>query len=195
MSFANELADALNEPQEVSYMKEATLQAKSQIVEEIKEKISNAQSIVLVDYRGLNVEQLTKLRSEYRKAGVDYKVYKNSMMRFAFKDSGLEEFNEYLKGPNAIAFGIEDPVAAAKITAEFAKDNDKLEIKAGIVDGKVIDVNGVKDLAELPPREVLIAQALGGLNAPIQGFANVLQGTIRGLAIVLNQIAEKQQTA
>lgn len=176
-------------------MKEATLQAKSQIVEEIKEKISNAQSIVLVDYRGLNVEQLTKLRSEYRKAGVDYKVYKNSMMRFAFKDSGLEEFNEYLKGPNAIAFGIEDPVAAAKITAEFAKDNDKLEIKAGIVDGKVIDVNGVKDLAELPPREVLIAQALGGLNAPIQGFANVLQGTIRGLAIVLNQIAEKQQTA
>ncbi len=176
-------------------MKEATLQAKSQIVEEIKEKISKAQSIVLVDYRGLNVEQLTKLRSEYRKAGVEYKVYKNSMMRFAFKDSGLEEFNEFLKGPNAIAFGIEDPVAAAKITAEFAKDNDKLEIKAGIVDGKIIDVNGVKDLAELPPREVLIAQALGGLNAPIQGFANVLQGTIRGLAIVLNQIAEKQQTA
>src|SRR5690606_25291823 len=101
-------------------MKEATLQAKSQIVEEIKEKISKAQSIVLVDYRGLNVEQLTKLRSEYRKAGVEYKVYKNSMMRFAFKDSGLEEFNEFLKGPNAIAFGIEDPVAAAKITAEFA---------------------------------------------------------------------------
>ncbi|WFA07667.1 50S ribosomal protein L10 [Tissierella sp. Yu-01] len=176
-------------------MKEATLQAKSQVVEEIKEKISNSQSIVLVDYRGLNVEQLTKLRSEYRKAGVDYKVYKNSMMRFAFKDSGLEGFNEYLKGPNAIAFGIDDPVAAAKITAEFAKDNDKLEIKAGIVDGKIIDVAGVKDLAELPPREVLIAQALGGLNAPIQGFANVLQGTIRGLAIVLNQIAEKQQTA
>lgn len=174
-------------------MKEQTLQAKSQNVEEIKEKISKAQSVVVVDYRGLNVEQLTELRSRYRKAGVEYKVYKNTMMRFAFKDSGLEEFNQFLKGPNAVAFGYDDPVQAAKITSEFAKENDKLEIKAGIVDGKVIDVNGVKDLANLPPREVLIAQVLGGFNAPIQGFANVLQGTIRSLAIVLNAIAEKQE--
>ncbi len=173
-------------------MREQTLQAKSQTVEEIKEKISRAQSVVVVDYRGLNVEQLTELRSRYRKAGVEYKVYKNTMMRFAFKDSGLEEFNEFLKGPNAVAFGYDDPVQVAKITSDFAKENDKLEIKAGIVDGKVIDVNGVKDLASLPPREVLVAQALGGLNAPIQGFANVLQGTIRGLAVVLNAIAEKQ---
>jgi len=173
-------------------VREQTLQAKSQNVEEIKEKISRAQSVVVVDYRGLNVEQLTELRSRYRKAGVEYKVYKNTMMRFAFKDSGLEEFNEFLKGPNAVAFGYDDPVQVAKITSDFAKENDKLEIKAGIVDGKVIDVNGVKDLASLPPREVLVAQALGGLNAPIQGFANVLQGTIRGLAVVLNAIAEKQ---
>ncbi|CAK7004586.1 50S ribosomal protein L10 [Tissierella carlieri] len=173
-------------------MREQTLQAKSQNVEEIKEKISKAQSVVVVDYRGLNVEQLTELRSRYRKAGVEYKVYKNTMMRFAFKDSGLEEFNEFLKGPSAIAFGYDDPVQAAKITSDFAKENDKLEIKAGIVDGKVIDVNGVKDLANLPPREVLIAQVLGGFNAPIQGFANVLQGTIRSFAIVLNAIAEKQ---
>ncbi|MBU5425641.1 50S ribosomal protein L10 [Tissierella pigra] len=174
-------------------MKEQTLQAKSQNVEEIKGKISKAQSVVLVDYRGLNVEQLTELRSRYRKAGVEYKVYKNTMMRFAFKDSGLEEFDEFLKGPSAIAFGYDDPVQAAKITADFAKEHDKLEIKAGVVDGKIIDVNGVKDLADLPPREVLIAQVLGGFNAPIQGFANVLQGTIRSLAIVLNAIQEKQQ--
>ena len=174
-------------------MKEQTLQAKSQNVEEIKEKISKAQSVVLVDYRGLNVEQLTELRSRYRKAGVEYKVYKNTMMRFAFKDSGLEEFNEFLKGPSAIAFGYDDPVQVAKVTADFAKEHDKLEIKAGVVDGKIIDINGVKDLADLPPREVLIAQVLGGFNAPIQGFANVLQGTIRSLAIVLNAIQEKQQ--
>lgn len=174
-------------------MREQTLQAKSQNVEEIKEKISKAQSVVLVDYRGLNVEQLTELRSEYRKAGVEYKVYKNTMMRFAFKDAGLEEFNEYLKGPSAIAFGYDDPVQAAKITSKFAKENAKLEIKAGIVDGKVIDVDGVNSLASLPSREVLIAQVLGGLNSPIQGFANVLQGTIRGLATVLNAIAEKQE--
>lgn len=173
-------------------VKEQTLQAKAQIVEEIKEKISSSQSMVLVDYRGLNVAQLTELRKRYRDAGVDYKVYKNTMMRFAFKELGLEEFNEFLKGPSAVAFGINDPVSAAKISTEFAKTNDKLEIKAGIVDGKVINAEGVKNLAELPPREVLIAQVLGGFNAPIQGFANVLQGTIRGLAIALNAIAEKK---
>lgn len=173
-------------------MKEHILQQKTQNVEEIRDKINKAQSIVLVDYRGLNVAQITELRSQYRKAGVDYKVYKNSMMRFAFKEEGLEEFNEYLKGPNAIAFGFEDPVSAAKITSEFAKTNDKLEIKAGIVDGKLIDVKGVNDLAELPPREVLIAQVLGGFNAPIQGFANVLQGTVRGLVVALNAIAEQK---
>ena len=176
-------------------MREQTLQAKTKNIEEIKEKIDKAQSIVLVDYRGLNVEQLTELRSRYREAGVDYKVYKNTMMRFAFKDSGFEEFNQFLKGPNAVAFGYDDPVSAAKITSEFAKNNDKLEIKAGIVDGKIIDVDGVKSLAELPSREVLIAQVLGGFNAPIQGFANVLQGTIRSLAIVLNAIAEEKENA
>ena len=173
-------------------MREQTLQAKTQNIEEIKEKINKSQSVVLVNYRGLTVEQLTELRSRYRKAGVEYKVYKNTMMRFAFKDSGLEEFNEFLKGPSAVAFGYDDPVQVAKITADFAKNNEKLEIKAGIVDGKIIDVNGVNSLAELPPREVLIAQVLGGLNSPIQGFANVLQGTIRSLAIVLNAIAEEK---
>ncbi|MDX9918179.1 MAG: 50S ribosomal protein L10 [Gudongella sp.] len=173
-------------------MREQTLQGKAQLIEEIKEKISSSQSMVLVDYRGLNVAQLTELRKKYREAGVDYKVYKNTMMRFAFKELGLEEFNEYLKGPSAVAFGKDDPVSAAKITTEFAKTADKLEVKAGIVDGRVIDANGVKNLAELPSKEVLVAQVLGGLNAPIQGFANVLQGTIRGLAVVLNAIAEKQ---
>lgn len=174
-------------------MKEQTLQAKVQNVDEIKEKIGRAQSVILVDYRGLNVEQLTELRKQYRDAGVDYKVYKNTMMRFAFKDEGFEGFNEYLKGPSAVAFGYDDPVQAAKITSDFAKENEQLEIKVGIVDGKIIDIDEIKRLANLPPREVLIAQVLGGINAPIQGFANVLQGTIRSLAIVLNAIAEKQE--
>jgi len=175
-------------------VKDEVLKQKSQMIDEIKGKIDNAQSLVLVDYRGLNVEQITELRSKYRAAGVDYKVYKNSMMRFAFKDAGLEDFNEFLKGPSGIAFGMNDPVSAAKITSDFAKNHDKLEIKAGVVDGKVINANGVIELAELPPREVLIARVLGGLNAPIQGFANVLSGTIKGLAVVLNAIAEQKQT-
>lgn len=177
---------------EVRHVKEQTLKAKTQNIDEIKEKIEKAQSVVLVDYRGLNVSELTELRSKYRDAGVDYKVYKNTMMRFAFKDSDLEDFNEYLKGPSAVAFGYDDPVSAAKVSAEFAKENEKLEIKAGIVDGKVINVEEIRDLAKLPSKEVLVAQALGGFNAPIQGFANVLNGTIRGLAVVLNAIAEEK---
>lgn len=169
------------------------LEQKQQVVEEIREKISKSQAVVLVDYRGLNVEEVTELRKKYKEAGVDYKVYKNSLMRFAFKNAGLEDFNEFLTGPNAIAFSFDDPVAPAKITDEFAKDHKNLEIKAGIVDGKIIDIEEIKALAELPSREVLIAQVLGGLNAPITGFVNVLQGNIRNLVYALNAIREKQE--
>lgn len=169
------------------------LETKKQVVEEIKEKIEKSQSVVLVDYRGLNVDEVTQLRKKFREAGVDYKVYKNTLMRFAFKDAGYEEFNEYLTGPNAIAFGFDDPVSPAKVTSEFAKEHKNLEIKAGIVDGKIVSIDEIKRLADLPSREVLIAQALGGLNAPIAGFANVLQGTIRNLVYALNAIKEKQE--
>lgn len=179
---------------EVKYVKDKTRQVKSQKVDEIKEKISKAESIVLVDYRGLNVAELTELRSKYREVGVEYKVYKNTMMRFAFSDSGYEEFNEHLKGPNAIAFGYEDPIQAAKITSEFAKDNEKLEIKVGIVDGKIIGLDAIKELASLPSREELIGQVLGGFNSPLQGFANVLNGTMKGLVVALGAIAEQKQS-
>ncbi len=174
-------------------MKEKVIQEKQKVIEEIKGKVEEAQSVVLVDYRGLNVEELTELRSKYREVGVEYKVYKNTMMRFAFKDAGYEDFNEYLTGPNAVAFGFEDPVQAAKITHEFSKDHEKLEIKAGIVDGKIIGIEEVKSLASLPSKEVLIAQALGGLNAPITGFANVLQGNIRNLVYALDAIRQQQE--
>lgn len=176
-------------------MGDAVLNAKKAQVEEIKEHIANAQAMVLVDYRGLNVAELTELRSKYRDAGVEYKVYKNTMMRFAFKDSDLEDFNEHLTGPNAIAFGFEDPVSVAKITHEFAKDHDKLEIKAGIIDGEVIGVEGVENLASLPSREELLGQVVRGLNAPIQGFANVLSGNLRGLVTVLSAIKDEKEKA
>jgi len=174
-------------------LKNKALEQKKQIVEEITDKLERAQSVVLVDYRGLNVEEVTQLRRNYKEAGVEYKVYKNTLMRFAFKEAGFEEFNEFLTGPNAIAFGFDDPVQAAKITHDFAKENKKLEIKAGIVDGKIIDIEEIKNLATLPSKEVLIAQALAGLNGPIAGFANVLQGTIRSLVYALNAIKEKQE--
>ncbi|WP_026895854.1 50S ribosomal protein L10 [Clostridiisalibacter paucivorans] len=169
------------------------IESKKQVVEEIKGKIDKAQAMVLVDYRGLNVEEVTELRKKFTEAGVEYKVYKNTMMRFAFKDQGLEEFNKHLVGPNAIAFGFEDPVAPAKITNEFAKEHEELDIKAGVVDGKIIGLDGIKELAELPPKEVLIAQVLGGLNGPISGFANVLQANIKNLVYALNAVKEKQE--
>jgi len=174
-------------------LKEEKLQSKQALVDEIKEKIEGAQSIVLVNYRGLSVEEVTELRSKYREANVDYKVYKNTMMRRAFQDLGIDGFDEILKGPSAIAFGNEDPASAAKISAEFAEDHEALEIKAGFVDGKILSLDEVDALAKLPSKEVLIAQVLGGLNAPIQGLANVLNGTLSGFARVIAQIAEKKE--
>ncbi len=179
--------------QEVNWLNQKVLEEKKQIVQEIKEKVEKAQGIVLVDYRGLTVEEVTQLRRNYRKAGVEYKVYKNTLMRFAFKELGLEDFNEYLKGPSAIAFGYDDPVQPAKVTNDFAKEHEALEIKAGIVDGKIVSIEEIKALANLPSKEVLIAQVLGGFNAPIAGFVNVLQGTIRSLVYALNAIKEKQE--
>jgi large subunit ribosomal protein L10 len=169
------------------------LDSKKQVVEEIKGKFQEAQTAVLVDYRGLNVDEITELRSNFRKEGVDYKVYKNTMMRFAVKEAGYEGLLDYLVGPTAVAFGVDDPVAAAKVINDFAKNHKNLEIKAGMVDGKVIDITGVKELAELPPKEVLIAKALGGFNAPITGFANVLQGTVRNLVYALNGVKEQKE--
>ncbi len=174
-------------------MREQKLQSKIDQVNEIKEKIEAAHSIVLVNYRGLNVADATELRKRFRESGTDYHVYKNTMMKRAFEDLGMEDVQEFLVGPSAIAFGMEDAVSPAKVANDFAKENDAIEIKAGVLDGKVISAQEVKDLAALPSREVLIAQVLGGLNAPIQGFANVLNGNIRGLAVVLQAIAEKKE--
>lgn len=174
-------------------MKEVVLQQKQATVSEIKEKIEKAQSMVLVDYRGLNVADVTELRAKFREAGVDYKVYKNTLMTRAFNEMGLSEFTKYFEGPNAIAFAYEDMTGAARVSTQFAKDHELLEIKAGIVDGKVIELDEIKALADLPSKEVLIAQVLGGFNAPIQGFANVLSGTMRSLVIALDQIRAKQE--
>lgn len=173
-------------------VKEEKLQSKISMVEEIREKIEKAQSIVLVNYRGLDVSEITELRRLYREAGVDYKVYKNTMMVRAFNAAGYEGFDEFLKGPSAVAFGVEDMIAPAKITSDFAKEHDELEIKSGIVDGKILSASEVESLAKLPPKEVLLAQLLGGLNGPIQGLANVMNGNIKGLAVALNAIAEKK---
>lgn len=155
-------------------MKDHVLAQKQAVIAEIKEKIENSGSLVLVDYRGLTVEQVTDLRNKYRAAGVQYKVYKNTMMKFAFKELGLEDFNQYLEGPSAVAFSGEDLTAAARITNDFAKTNDKLVIKAGVLEGKVLDSNEVKAVANIPSREVLIAKLLGSFKAPVSNFVYML---------------------
>jgi large subunit ribosomal protein L10 len=174
---------------------ESILQQKKEVVKALTEKISAAKALVLADYRGLTVEQDTELRSALRKAGVEYKVVKNTLTKFAAKENGLEELDPFLNGPTALALSDSDPVAPAKVLSEYAKKYDKLELKVGVVEGKVIDINGIKALADLPPREVLIAKALGGLNAPISGFVNVLNGNIRGLVVALNAIREQKENA
>lgn len=175
--------------------KENTLKQKREVVDVISSKMKAAKAMVFADYRGLTVEQDTELRSALRKAGVDYKVVKNTLTKFAANENGLGELDPYLNGPTAMASSDSDPVAPAKVLSEYAKKYDKLELKVGVVEGKVIDVNGMKALAELPSREVLIARVLGGLNAPISGFANVLNGNIRGLVVALNAIAEQKANA
>lgn len=167
---------------------------KARIVEELKDRFSNSSSSILVDYRGLTVEEVTELRKQFREAGVEYKVYKNTLTEIAVKELGLDELVPYLAGPTAIAFGVNDPVAPAKILTEAIKKLKKMELKVGLVDSKVvIDANEIKNLAALPSREELIAKLLGTMNAPITGLVTVLNGPIRGLACALNAIKEQKE--
>ncbi len=168
------------------------LERKKQAVSELSGKIKEAKAFILADYRGLTVQQDTELRKALREADVEYKVVKNSLVRLAMEENGLDAITPFLEGPTSIALSNTDPVAPAKVLSEYAKKFEKLELKVGVVEGKVIDINGIKALADLPPREVLIAKVLGGFNAPISGLVNVLIGNIRGLVVALNAIAEKK---
>lgn len=158
----------------------AKVEQKQTVVNEIKEKIEGAQSIVLVDHRGLTVEQDTELRKSLRDAGIVYKVYKNTMMRFAFEGTEFEPLTQHLAGPSAVAISKEDATAPARILNDTAKKYPNLEFKAGIVEGQYYDVDGIKQIATVPSREELLGKLLGSLQSPITNMARVL-----------NQIAEK----
>jgi large subunit ribosomal protein L10 len=147
------------------------IEKKKQIVDEITEKFKNSVSTIVVDYRGLNVAEITELRKQLREAGVEFKVYKNTLTRRAAEAAELTEINDVLTGPNAIAFSNEDVVAPAKILNNFAKENEALEIKVGVIEGKVVSLDEIKALAELPSREGLLSMLLSVLQAPIRNFA------------------------
>ena len=154
------------------------LQEKQQIVEQLTEKIKGAATGVFVDYRGLTVAEDTELRSKLRAANVEYKVIKNTLCRFAIKELGLDELYPILNGPTALAISEEDPVAPAKVIADFAKGNEKLEIKAGFMDGAVMSLDEIKKLAATPSREALLATILSSLNAPASNLARLLQAIV-----------------
>ena len=154
---------------------------KEQHVQEICDRLKKAKSVVMFDYRGLTVEEDTTLRNEMRKNGVEYVVLKNSMVERACRELGVDEkVHEMLKGPSAFAFGYEDPVAPAKVLKGFVKKVKKCAVKGGLVDNAVTDPAGIDALADLPPREVLIARMLGSMMSPVTG-----------LAIALDQLAKK----
>jgi large subunit ribosomal protein L10 len=144
---------------------------KVKAVEEIATKLRESQTTVVADYRGLTVAQVTELRKQLREAGVEFKVYKNTLARLATAKEGLTELDQHLLGPNAIAFSKDDVIAPAKILVDFAKKNEKLEIKGGVIEGKVVGPDQIKALAALPSREGLLSMLLSVLQAPIRNFA------------------------
>ncbi|MCR4691691.1 MAG: 50S ribosomal protein L10 [Lachnospiraceae bacterium] len=158
----------------------AKVELKQPVVEEISNAIKDAQSVVLVDYRGLTVEQDTRLRRLCRENGVTYKVYKNTMMNFAFKGTDFECLTELLEGPSAAAISTTDATAPARVLGKFAKEADKLEIKGGVVEGVQYDAAGIANIATIPGKEELLSKLLGSLQSPIANFARVM-----------NQLAEK----
>ncbi|AEI46028.1 50S ribosomal protein L10 [Paenibacillus mucilaginosus] len=158
------------------------IELKSQQVSEVSEKLKVSSCSIVADYRGLNVAQVTELRRQLREAGVEFQVLKNTLVRRATASAELSELDEFLTGPTAIAFSKDDIITPAKILTDFAKKNDKLSVKAGVVEGKVVDFNQIKALAELPSREGLLSMLLSVLQAPMRNFA-----------LAVKAVAEKQE--
>ena len=166
---------------------------KASKVAELKDLLTSSKGVVLVNYCGLTVAEDTELRAKMREAGVKYMVAKNTFIRIAAKEAGIEGLDSVLEHNTALAFSAEDPVAPAKILNDFSKDHKALELKAGVLDGKVIAVDEVKALAELPSREELLAKLVGSMQAPISGLVNVLQGTIRNFVYTLEAVRQKKE--
>ncbi|RDV84913.1 50S ribosomal protein L10 [Ammonifex thiophilus] len=168
---------------------------KQEIVAELKEKLREAKAVFVADHTGIPVAQLTELRRRLRSNQSQLKVAKNTLIRIAAQEVGLEELVPFLKGPVSLAFCFADPAVTAKILADFNKEYKLLEIKGGVLGKKALTPDQVKALADLPPYEVLIGKVVGGMKAPLYGLVGVLSGTIRKLVYVLEAIKEKQATA
>jgi len=168
-------------------------QAKMETIEDLKKRIGNSRSVIFADYKGLSVSRVSQLRRRLREAGAEMKVSKNTLTRIAVRELGLEDAVPYLKESTACFYGINDPVAPAKILDTFVKEYRlNLEIRGGIVEGKVVGPKAVAALIDLPSKEVLLGQVLGTLNAPIVGLLNVMQGNVRNLVYALEAIRKQK---
>ncbi len=168
---------------------------KDAVIAEVAQLLSDRENLFVSDYRGLTVEQLTELRGKLRESGATFKVVKNTLGGIAADRSGRENARELLTGPTAVTFCGEDLVAAAKALADFARANPQLEVRGGLLNASLIDAADVKALASLPSRDVLVAQVVGTIAAPLTGLVTVLQGTISGFVRALNQVAEQRAAA
>ena len=171
------------------------LEQKKQVVNEMVEKFKAASAGVFVDYRGLTVEEDTELRRKFREAGVEYKVVKNTLTSRAAKEVGLEALDPILNGPTALAMSVDNPVAPAKIIAEFAKKHEALEVKAGFMDGAVMSVAEVNTLAATPTREELLAKMMGSMKSPISGLVRLLNTIVEGGVEMVDLAAKKAAEA
>jgi len=171
------------------------LERKQQIAQDLHERFGRAKIVILTDYKGLNVGAITELRRRLRDAGIDYQVVKNTLLERASVDTPAARLKDAFKGPSAIALSYDDPVVPAKVLTQFAKENDKLKIRAGVLNGKAIGEADIKNLANLPSREVLLAQLLGVLHAVPTSLVRVLAAVPGGLVNVLNAIKEQKEAA
>lgn len=171
------------------------IESKKQFVKDLKVRLEKSCVVILTDYKGLDVEAMTELRAKLREAQVEYEVVKNTMLRLASEGTGVEAIKDSFVGPSAIAMSFEDPVAPAKVLTEFVKDHDKLEIKIGVMDGKVMDLSAIKALSDLPSREQLLATVLSAMNAVPTSLVTALSDVPRRMVNVLQAIKDQKEAA
>lgn len=162
-------------------------------VEQIREDIQSSQAVFITDYRGLKVAQMNQLRGKLRDVGTEYKIVKNTLTSLAAEEAEAGDLKSLLVGPTAVAFAKEDAVATAKALSDFAKESRILKIRGALLEGSVIGAEDIQALADLPPREVLLAKVVGGIQAPIAGFVSVLQGTLRQFVYALDAVREQKE--
>jgi large subunit ribosomal protein L10 len=171
------------------------IEDKKKFVEQLRERMQKSKVVIVTDFKGLDVGKLTELRQKLREANVEYQVIKNTMLRRASEGTGVEPIKDYFKGPSAIAISYDDPVAPAKVLTDFAKTNDKLEIKIGVINGKLMDPSGIKALSSLPSREQLLGQVLSAMIAVPTSLVRALNDVPRRMVTVLQAIKESKEQA